>query len=151
MRGLIYNIRGFGQEGRRNQLKRYIRQEKLDIIGLQETIKPDFSMTELRSLEFGGQFAWNWLPANGLSGGLLLGFRDDCFEVGEWKKGIFFLSTTFLQRKCRTKWCFILVYGPADHRRSVEFLGELETVVRNCNLPLVVGATLTLFVCGGQK
>jgi hypothetical protein len=85
MRALIYNIRGFGEQGRRTQLKTYIRGERVDIIGLQETIKTEFSAAELWSLEFGGQFVWNWLPAEGHSGGLLLGFRDDCFEVGTWR------------------------------------------------------------------
>jgi exonuclease III len=68
MRALIYNIRGFGEQGSRTQLKSYIRGERVDIIGLQETIKSEFSATELRSLEFGGQFAWNWLPVEGHSG-----------------------------------------------------------------------------------
>jgi exonuclease III len=97
MRALSYNIRGFGQQGRWTQLKDYLRQQRLDIIGLQETIKQDFSLAELRSLEIGGQFVWNWLPANGHSGGMLLGFREDKFEVGSWRKGSFFLSATVLQ------------------------------------------------------
>jgi hypothetical protein len=54
MKALIYNIRGFGQVGRRTQLRDYVRRERLDLIGLQETIKQDFSMAELRSLECGG-------------------------------------------------------------------------------------------------
>jgi exonuclease III len=83
MRFLIYNIRGFGAPGRRSQLRDYIKQHRVDIIGLQETIKQEFSTLELCRLELGGQFAWNWLPASGHSGGMLLGFRDEKFEVGE--------------------------------------------------------------------
>jgi hypothetical protein len=90
MKALIYNICGFGQVGRHTQLRDYVRRERLDLIGLQETIKQYFLMAELCSLECGGQFVWNWLPATGHSGGLLLGFREECFEVGDWKKGIFF-------------------------------------------------------------
>ncbi|CAM0884540.1 unnamed protein product [Alopecurus aequalis] len=151
MRGLIYNIRGFGQSGRRSQLKDYIKRERPDIIGLQETIRQDFTDMELRSLEFGGQFGWNWLPANGHSGGLLLGFRDECFEVGEWKKGTFFLSAMLWQRNCKVKWCFMLVYGPADHSRTDEFLGELEHEVTNCDLPLVVEGDFNLIRGAGDK
>jgi hypothetical protein len=129
MCGLIYNIRGFGQQGRRTQLRNYAKSCRLDFIGLQETIKQDFTSLELRSLEYGGQFVWNWLPAEGHSGGMLLGFRDDSFEVGSWKKGTFFLSATVLQRSTNFKWCFFLVYGPVDHSRTAEFLGELATAV----------------------
>jgi exonuclease III len=64
MRALIYNIRGFGEQGRRTQLKNYLRHNRCDIIGLQETIKADFSTAELRSLEFGSQYVWNWVPAD---------------------------------------------------------------------------------------
>jgi hypothetical protein len=91
-----------------------------------------------------GQFVWNWLPATGHSGGLLLGFREECFEVGDWKKGTFFLSATVLQRNRNLKWRFLLVYGPADHSRSPEFLGELEREVNACNYPLVVGGDFNL-------
>jgi exonuclease III len=69
MKGLIYNIRGFGQQGCRTQLRDYMLRERVDIIGLQETVKQDFSTPELRGLECGGQFSWNWVPANGQSGG----------------------------------------------------------------------------------
>jgi hypothetical protein len=68
MRFLIYNIRGFGAPGRRSQLRDYTKQHRVDIIGLQETIKQEFSSLELRRLECGGQFSWNWLPASGHSG-----------------------------------------------------------------------------------
>jgi exonuclease III len=82
MRFLIQNIQGWGAPGRRTQLKDIFKTEQVDIIGLQETIKQDFSAQELHWLEHGGQFNWNWVPATGHSGGLLLGFRDEFFEVG---------------------------------------------------------------------
>jgi exonuclease III len=144
MKGLIYNIRGFGASGRRSQLKDYARRDRVDFLGLQETIKADFSAPELRSLEFGGQFNWNWLPANGRSGGLLLGFRDECFKVGEWRKGSFFLSVLVLHRQRNLKWWCILVYGPADHSRTAEFLGELEREVLACRFPVVVAGDFNL-------
>jgi exonuclease III len=121
-----------------------MREERVDILGLQETLKQDFSSAELHSLECGGQFAWCWVPANGHSGGMLLGFRDECFEVGAWRKGVFFISADVYQRNIKAKWCFMLVYGPADHSRTGEFLDELQHEVDNCQLPLVVGGDFNL-------
>jgi hypothetical protein len=69
---------------------------------------------------------------------MLLGFREDKFEVGTWRKGNFFLSATMLQRSSNVKWCFILVYGPADHSRTEEFLEELVGEVGACSLPIVM-------------
>ena len=45
-----WNLRGFGQEGRRNQLREHMRREDVDIVGLQETIRQDFSIQELEGL-----------------------------------------------------------------------------------------------------
>jgi hypothetical protein len=58
-----------------------------------------------------------------------LGFRDGSFEVGAVKMGFFYISATILQRNINLKWCFMLVYGPADHNRTEELLGELELAV----------------------
>jgi hypothetical protein len=60
---------------------------------------------------------------------MLLGFREECFEVGEWKKGKFFISASLLQRSNLSKWSFVPVYGPADHGMSEEFLRELVLFV----------------------
>jgi hypothetical protein len=49
------------------------------------------------------------------------------------------------------KWCFILVYGPADHARTGEFLDELGAEVRACNLPVVVGGDFNLIRRASDK
>jgi hypothetical protein len=68
MKALIYNLCGFGSGGYRMQLKDYMKQHHLDVIGLQETIRQDLSAAELHSLHCGGQFVWNWLSADRQSG-----------------------------------------------------------------------------------
>jgi hypothetical protein len=39
---------------------------------------------------------------------------------------------------------FFVIYGPANHRRTQEFLGELTLAVEACDLPLVVGGDFNL-------
>jgi hypothetical protein len=56
MKVFIWNIHDFGCRGRQNQLKDFIRINKVDIIFLQETIRLDFSLVELDSLEVGDKF-----------------------------------------------------------------------------------------------
>ena len=75
-------MRGFGQGGHRSQLRDYIRNEKLDIIFVQETIKQSFTDLELRGIDGNERFIWSWLAASGHSGGCLLGVRDSTLEVG---------------------------------------------------------------------
>ena len=91
MKLLCWNIRGFGLTGRRRQFIEYLQQEEIDIVGLQETIRQDFSMHELQGLSR-HQFAWQWLPATGQSGGILLGVREDTLSVEDMDRGEFFLS-----------------------------------------------------------
>jgi endonuclease/exonuclease/phosphatase (EEP) superfamily protein YafD len=38
----------------------------------------------------------------------------------------------------------MLLYGPTDHARIPEFLGELEQEVSKCRLPIVVGGDFNL-------
>jgi endonuclease/exonuclease/phosphatase family metal-dependent hydrolase len=71
--------------------------------------------------------------------------------VGTWRKGNFFLSATVLQQSSNVKWCFILVYGPADHSRTEEFLGELVGEVGACSLPIVMCGDFNLIRCAGDK
>jgi hypothetical protein len=121
-----------------------MRDHRLEILGLQETIKPDFSTAELCSLKCGNPFVWNWVLAEGHSGGMLPGLWEEYFEVGEWIKGKFFISASLMQRSNLSKWSFVLVYGPVDHGRSKQFLQELVLFVSSSQLPMVVGGDFNL-------
>ncbi|KAK1626491.1 hypothetical protein QYE76_000806 [Lolium multiflorum] len=87
----------------------------------------------------------------GQSGGMLLGFRDETFEVGVWRNGSFFISVDVYHRNIGVKWCFILVYGPVDHVRTGEFLEELVSVVPSCSLLVVVGGNFNLIRRASDK
>jgi hypothetical protein len=82
---------------------------------------------------------------------MLLGFRDNCFEVENRRMGSFYLSADVLQRNVNLRWRFILVYGPSDHARTDEFLGELQVEVEACQLALVVGGYFNLVSCLADK
>lgn len=72
MKILFWNIRGWGQADRRRQLIEFTRYEGFEIVGIQETIKQDFTEKELAQVSGGLHFVWHWLSANGHSGGILL-------------------------------------------------------------------------------
>jgi hypothetical protein len=50
MRVMFWNIKHFGKPSKRRQIKDFIREEKLDGVGLQETIKSGFSQRELEDV-----------------------------------------------------------------------------------------------------
>uniref|UniRef100_A0A453DCA3 Uncharacterized protein n=1 Tax=Aegilops tauschii subsp. strangulata TaxID=200361 RepID=A0A453DCA3_AEGTS len=65
---------------------------------MQEAICQDYSMHELQGLSR-HQFAWQWLPATGQSGGILLGVWEDAFSVEDMDRGEFFLSMSVTDRR----------------------------------------------------
>ena len=70
----------------------YTREEDVDIVGLQKMIRQYFSLQELQGLQAHHLFAWEWLLANGHSGGILLGVKEDTFEVDGMDRGNFSLA-----------------------------------------------------------
>ena len=133
-----------GNKERINQLRGYISQEKIDIIGIQETIKQDFSNKELRSLDGDNKFLWKWLPAKGHSGGILMGVKGDSLEVEDWECFTYAIKAVIRDRVSNFRWCVITVYGPANHQFSKEFLVELSDICRNEILPVILGGDFNL-------
>ncbi|KAE8808995.1 hypothetical protein D1007_14421 [Hordeum vulgare] len=150
MKLLCWNIRGFGLPGRRRQLIEYMRQEEINIVGLQETIRQDFSMHDLQRLSR-DQFSWQWLPASGHSGGILFGAREDVFSVEDMNRGEFFVSMDVTDRRVHLNWEVIIVYGLADHGRSDEFLAELKNKVDRCTTLVVVAGDFNLIRWASDK
>ncbi|XP_020160903.1 uncharacterized protein [Aegilops tauschii subsp. strangulata] len=153
MRALFWNIHGFGHDGRPRQLIEYIRDEHVDIVAIQETMRTDFSLPELDRVS-SHLFAWHWLPSSGStghSGGILLGVKDATFEVGSMDRGQFFVSMELSEQALNFKWEVIIVYGPADHSRSASFLEELHQNVSAASLPVVVGGDFNLLWFADDK
>ena len=78
----MWNIRGLNKLGRLDYVKDLISNNNLDFVGLQETKKANFHCSVLSYI--GSNFSWNYLPATGTAGGILLGFKTSKFEVIFW-------------------------------------------------------------------
>jgi hypothetical protein len=66
--------------------------ENLDGIGLQETIKEDFTHKDLTEIAVSFQFRWVWSAAKGHSGGILLGSERKCWRLKIRRMGIILLA-----------------------------------------------------------
>ncbi|XP_020154759.1 uncharacterized protein [Aegilops tauschii subsp. strangulata] len=123
-----------------------MRDEHTDIVAIQETMRTEFSLSELDGLS-AHLFAWHWLPSSGSlghSGGILLGVKDATFEVGSMDRAQFFVSMELFEHALNFKWDVTIVYGPAHHSRSASFLEELHRKVSAASLPVVVGGDFNL-------
>jgi hypothetical protein len=80
-----------------------------------------------------------------------LGVKDDTFEVDDMDQGEFFVSMDLTHRRSNLRWEIIIVYGPADHRRSPTFLAELKAKVECCTTPVVVAGDFNLILSPNDK
>ncbi|KAE8799373.1 hypothetical protein D1007_25313 [Hordeum vulgare] len=58
---------------------------------------------------------------------------------------------TITNRRTHLSWEVIIVYGPADHVRSAEFLAELNNKVDRCTTPVVVAGDFNLIRWASDK
>ena len=139
MRILSWNVRGLGKKARKRQVRDYVTKEKIDIVGLQETMKQDFTDHDLHELAGGANLIWFWLPATRKSGGILLGVNYDSLEVEEHVIRDFSICATIRDRRSNYRWTLIILYGPAHHDNSTLFLEEQDLLCSNSSLPLLLG------------
>lgn len=83
--------------------------------------------------------------------GILLGLNTETFDVIKFSKGQYFVSAHVIQRNNAFRWELIIVYGPADHTRSRDFLSELHDKIVSVSHPLVVGGDFNLIRSRNDK
>jgi hypothetical protein len=98
MIGASLNCRGVGNKGMSTFLQDLVRSQMLDFVGLQETVKKDYSQAFFRNIDPMGQFCWKWPSSIGRAGGILGDFRIERFDVRVVSIGRFIAKVTvFLQ------------------------------------------------------
>ena len=142
MLGAFWNIRGLNKSGRLECLKDFIDTNKLDFVGIQETKKSSFHESFFAAMSH--DFSWNYLPAEGTAGGILVGFRTSRIEVLSWKLNNFSVSVSIRNSADNFCWRLIVVYGSAYEHNKQEFIDELHTVVDDWDGPTLVGGDFNL-------
>lgn len=96
MKGLFWNIRGVGNFEKLGHLQDIIKENRVDFIGLQETLKQDYSADLLKKLGGGKDMAWAWVPASGKSGGILVGVNQEKLELKNACMGKYYVKMELL-------------------------------------------------------
>jgi hypothetical protein len=94
-------------------IKELVWVHKADFIGIQETMKKNYSENFFRKLDNNKEFSWFWTPSNGKSGGMLSGIRKDRFEVENFENDDFMIVANVFDRSLKKSWSLTNVYGPA--------------------------------------
>ena len=144
MIGAMWNVRGLNKSGRSECIKNFIDTNKLDFVGLQETKKATFDVSFFNYIN--SSFSWNYLPADGTAGGILVGFRNSKFDIISWEINCFSISTIVKNTTDHVIWKLITVYGSAYDHGKQEFINELRTVLSGWVGPMIIGGDFNLIM-----
>ena len=75
-----------------------INANKVDFIGLQETMKKNYKPSFFRRFDPHSEFRWEWIPSIGKSGGILCGSRLETLEVIDVVRGKFILQLNLFDK-----------------------------------------------------
>jgi hypothetical protein len=80
---------------------------------------------------------WNFIPARGAIGGVLVGFKNYLFDIVSWQHFQLCDVTIVRNQIDNLSWRLIVVYGSPYEDEKLEFINELHMV-----MPTWVGPTL---------
>ena len=126
---LSWNVRGANDSFKRKIIKTFIRNQKVDLLCIQETKIQPMSEGVVRSLGSGRFLDWRALDADGAVGGLLICWDKRSLEILDWEEGQFFLSCRFRNVEDGVVWVFTRVYGPFT-KEEMECLWEEFGAIR---------------------
>ena len=151
MKGLLWNCRGIKKKGVPSFLKDLILEQYFHFIGLQETMTENLDDKTLRKIDPNGTYLWKWTLARGKSGGLLSGIHIDFMEVGSFTEGKYMLQMDLWDKKLKTKWNFMNVYGAAQEENKREFLAALAGFCSKNKSPFLVGGDFNIIRFSSKK
>jgi exonuclease III len=81
MNSLSWNIRGIDAIGRKKCIHDNLAKARPSIVSFQETTKETFFFSYLDLVSLNINFSWNYLPAKGSAGGILVGIDLNTFDI----------------------------------------------------------------------
>jgi hypothetical protein len=112
---------------------------KIEFIVFQETKQEKIDPSFLRAIAGRSEFNWFSLPAKKTVGGILVGFRDDLFEIISFSARNFSVSALVRNKNDNFIWKYVVVYGSAYPDQKVEFITELHDVMETTTVPTLIG------------
>jgi hypothetical protein len=141
---LFWNIRSLGKIGRLPALANRIKENHVDVVGVVETKKKNFTPGFLKSVS--GNTLFNWLvqPAKGSAGGILVGANSDMYVATLSQSLEFLISVMMLDKKTGFSWKLVVVYGSPYEEGKQAFIEELYSVVAHWQGPTVIAGDFNL-------
>jgi exonuclease III len=147
----ISNCQGLGKPGKFEFLRELITRHKADFIGLQETKRKEFDQRWFEAINPQKNFVWISAPPRGRSGGLLVGFNSDMFDVIWQDKSEFMINCLIHHKVKNVDFNFVNIYGAAQVENKSRFLSEFSSVCSHCNGPTIFGGDFNIIRSNEEK
>ena len=109
---LSWNVRGANDSSKRKVIKMFIRNQRVDLICIQETKNQSMSDSIARSLGSRRFLDWKAANAEGALGGIFICWDRRSLNILDWEEGQFTLSCRFRNVENGAIWVFTGVYDP---------------------------------------
>ncbi|XBH61752.1 hypothetical protein VPH35_116143 [Triticum aestivum] len=149
--GLIWNGRGLNKPEKINAMGKLIRETHADLVGFSESKKESFSNAQIKSIDPNNDFTWNWMPAIGTAGGILVGIKQDDFKIISVDILQFSVACLIKDKKDGRVWRFITVYGAAYDNLKLEVINELHNTMEAWLGPTIIGGDFNLVRSSEEK
>jgi hypothetical protein len=120
-------------------------------VGLQETIKKNYSDKFFRNVDPGKEYSWNWIPACGRVGAILCGVKLDKFDILSYEVGCFSIVADVRDKKLNKNWTLAPVSGPTHEERRELFLTEISLICCNRKAPVIRGGDFNILRYSSEK
>ena len=141
---MFLNSRGLRDLAKYTHIVDSIRDHHLDFVGISETGKRDFSVSQVNRLSGGVDFTWISRPPCGISGCLLLGVRKDTMKVLTSSDGEFHIKLHIRNKVDNFTSSLATVYGAAQDEHKSAFLRELVNLAKHNPYPIIIGGDFNL-------
>ncbi|XP_071735856.1 uncharacterized protein [Rutidosis leptorrhynchoides] len=131
-------IRGLGQLGKINWLKRICNKEKPTILGLQETKCEHTQDNIIESFWGNSDFKFVQKDSVGASGGIITIWDCNTFIFDHAIEGEFFLAFCGSWLGYDSKITFINVYGPHSSSKKQRLWSELSSLINSLTSPFII-------------
>ena len=124
---------GLWVRGEKLTVKKFIKEENVDLLGLVENKQSDISMRNIRKTWGNQNVEWVYYPVMSGSGGVLVSWNKDVFEDVSSRVSVFgqFVPESFTCVVC-------VLYAPNDQRDRRELWHRLKESTQHLAIPLLL-------------
>jgi hypothetical protein len=105
----------------------------------------------LKKFDYNQDYLWMWNPSRGKSGGILVGIRNEWYDVESFKQGEFMLQMNLWDKLNKVKWNLLVVYGAAQDENKTDFLAELSSFCSTNTEPILIGGDFNIIRFAKEK